>query len=349
LDARQQRELRESAMMCAVKGLGRALASLWVTLASIAAAAVVALAGQGTAMPVGLYIALPFAALFVNLVAALATNPVLRRQGGLLGFHLALAGLALLVATDRLMAFYGHVEISEGAVFDPTLVEANAGPLHPWKLDRVRFAQGGFDISYAPGMKRRDTVSEIFVPDGHDGWQRALIGDDRPLIAAGYRFYTSFNKGFAPVLSYVAPDGVTHRGAVHLPSYPLNYFKQGNDWVLPGTEERVKLWLHLPGPVYDEARAWRFRKPEDARLVLIDGERRYELRPGETLAVRGGSLRYDELRSWMGYTISYNPLVPWMLAAAVLSILAFGWHAVAKFRRTPWDLDHRENGGADAR
>jgi len=336
-------------MMCAVRGFGRALASLWVTLASVTAAAVVALAGQGAAMPVGLYIALPFAVLFANLVAALATNPVLRRQGGLLGFHLALAGLALLVATDRLMAFYGHVEISEGAAFDPMLVEASAGPLHPWRLDRVRFAQGSFDISYAPGMRRRDTVSEVFVPNGRDRWQRVLVGDDRPLVAAGYRFYTSFNKGFAPVLTYIAPDGLVHSGAVHLPSYPLNYFKQGNEWVLPGTEQRVKLWLHLPEPVYDEARAWRFRKPEDARLVLIDGERRYELRPGETLAVRGGLLRYDELRSWMGYKISYNPLVPWMLAAAVLSILALGWHAVAKFRRTPCDPAQQKKGSVDAR
>jgi len=335
-------------MMCAVKIFGRALASLWVTLASIAAAAVVALAGQGEELPVGLYIALPFAVLFINLVAALATNPVLRRQGGLAGFHVALTGLALLVSTDRLMAFYGHVEILEGAAFDPALVQASAGPLHPWGLDRVRFAQGGFDIAYAPGMKRRDTVSEVFVPDGRDGWQRTLVGDDRPLVAAGYRFYTSFNKGFAPVLTYVAPDGLAHSGAVHLPSYPLNYFKQGNDWVLPGTGERMKLWLHLPEPVYDEARAWRFRKPEDARLVLIDGERRYELRPGETLAVRGGLLRYDGLRSWMGYTISYNPLAPWMLAAAALGVLALGWHVAAKIRRTPWDPELREDGGADA-
>jgi cytochrome c biogenesis protein len=246
------------------------------------------------------------------------------------------------------MAFYGHVEISEGAAFDPTLVEASAGPLHPWRLDRVRFAQGGFDISYAPGMKRRDTRSEVFVPDGHNSWQRTHVGDDKPLMAAGYRFYTSFNKGFAPVLTYVAPNGLAHSGAVHLPSYPLNYFKQGNDWVLPGTGQRVKLWLHLPKPVYDEAGAWRFRKPDDARLVLIDGERRYELRPGDTLTVRGGLLRYEELRSWMGYTISYNPFVPWMLAAAALGVLALGWHVAAKFHGTPWDPEPCKTGGADA-
>lgn len=336
-------------MMRALARLGRVLSSLWVTLACIAAAAAIALAGQDGALPVGLTIALPFAVLFVNLVAALATNPVLRRQGGLLGFHLALAGLALLIAADRLMAFYGHVEVSEGAAFDPMLVEASAGPLHPWRLDRVRFAQAGFDIAYAPGMKRRDTVSEVLVPDGRAGWRRVQVGDDRPLVAAGYRFYTSFNKGFAPVLTYVGSDGLAHSGAVHLPSYPLNYFKQGNDWVLPGTEELVKVWLHLPEAVYDETRAWRFRKPEDARLVLIDGERRYEMRPGEALPFRGGTLRYEELRIWMGYTISYNPLVSWMLAAVAFGMLALFWHAIAKMRRTPWDPKPPKNGCADAR
>ncbi|MFQ5618243.1 MAG: hypothetical protein ACE5FR_04655 [Rhodospirillales bacterium] len=335
-------------MIGALARIGRALASLWVTLAGLAAAAVVALAGQGGALPVGIYIALPFAVLFLNLVAALATTPALRRQGGLLAFHLALAGLALLIAADRLMAFYGHVEVSEGAAFDPALVEASAGPLHPWRLDEVRFAQGSFEIAYDPGMKRRGTVSEIFVPAGRIGWQRVVVGDDRPLIAAGYRFYTSFNKGFAPLLTYVTPDGLAHSGAVHLPSYPLNYFKQGNDWVLPGTEEHVKLWLHVPQPVYDEARSWRFAKPKDARLVLIEGGRRHELRPGQSVRIHGGLLRYDALRSWMGYTISYNPLVPWMLAAVALGVLAFAWHAVTKLRGTPWDPEPPRGGYADA-
>jgi len=336
-------------MTSALTRAGRAAASLWVTLASVAAAAAVALAGGGDMVfPVGLYIALPFAVLFVNLIAALATNAALRRRGGLLGFHLALAALALLVAADRLMAFYGHVEVTEGAAFDPDLVEASAGPLHLWTLDRVRFAQGGFDIAYAPRMKRQDTVSEIFVPDGGAGWARVLVGDDTPLIAGGYRFYTSFNKGFAPLLTYVGQDGRAQSGAVHLPSYPLNYFKQGNEWVLPGTEERVKLWLHLPEPVYAEDLAWRFRKPDDARLVVIDGEQRHELRPGDVLPLRGGTLRYDELRGWMGYTISYNPLVPWMLAAAALGVLCLAWHVAGRLRRTSWELERRTAGGAHA-
>jgi cytochrome c biogenesis protein len=324
----------------------RAMASLRVTLAGLIAAAVVALIGQDGTWPIGVYIALPFAVLFVNLVAAVATNPALRAQGGLLGFHLALAGLALLVAADRLTAFYGHVEVTEGTAFDPTLVEANAGPFHRPGLDRIRFTQGGFEIHYAPGMKRRKTFSTVYLADGAS--RAVTVGDDSPLVAGGYRFYTTFNKGFAPVVTFIAADGTAHSGSIHLPSYPLNYYKQGNEWEIPGTGVRMKLWLHIPSPVYAEDRAWRFRKPEDATLVLVDGQRRHELRPGDVIEVGGGMLRYEELRSWMGYTISYNPLISWILAAAAVAAFCLLWHSIARFRRSAWDRGERK-GLADAR
>lgn len=311
-------------------------ASLWLTLACVVAAAAVALAGQAFALPVGAWIALPFAGLGLNLLAALAVTPKLRRRAGLLGFHLALAALALLAATDQLVALKGHVEITEGTAFDDRLVVAEAGPFHPWRLDQVRFVQGGFEIDYAPGMKRGETRSTVMLPADANRWREEIVGDDDPVVIADYRFYTSFNKGFAPVLTYVDRRGVEHTGSVHLPSYPLNYFQQGNDWNLPDGTGLVKLWLNIPEPVYDADRAWRFRKPEDAVLVIIDGQARHELRPGESMPLASGSLRYDELRSWMGYTVAYNPLTSWMLAAAAIGILSLAGHMTARFLSVPW-------------
>ena len=316
----------------------RKLASLRVTLTCICVAVAVALLGDSEgSWPVGVTIAIPFGILFLNLLAALAANVTLRTSPGLFGFHLALAALALLAAADRLTGLTGHVEVTEGVSFDPALVEAEVGPFHTWGLDRVRFRQGGFEIAYDPGMKRRGTVSTVYLPGDDGASYRMEVGDDTPLVIGHYRFYTSFNKGFAPLVTFTDSAGTAHSGVIHLPSYPLNYYKQGNEWSLPGTDKRVKVWLHLPDEVYVEEEAWRFRKPENAVLVVMADGARHEMQPGETLSLGSGHLRYDELRSWMGYTIAYNPVVPWMLAAAAVAILCLAWHVIGKIRAAPWD------------
>lgn len=319
-----------------------AVASLWLTLVLLLLAMLLLLVTQFTDWPLAAFTALPFAGLCLNLLGAIAMTRKLRRQVGLLGFHLALAILALLVAGDRLMSLTGHVEVTEGAAFDARLVEAQEGPLHPWSLDRIRFLQGDFSIDYGPKMKRRHTRSKVFLPDGEGGYQALLVGDDDPLVFGDYRFYTSFNKGFAPVLRYRDAAGRVTTGAVHLPSYPLNYFKQGNDWRLPDNSETLKLWLHLPEPVYDEEGAWHFAKPRDAVLVVLRGDERREMRPGDRLALGGGELGYESLASWMGYTISFNPLRRWMLAAIAVAILCLAWHAGRKMVLVPWQSAGQE-------
>lgn len=311
------------------------VASLRLTVVLLAITAAVALAGETAGVAVGPVIAMPLGGMVLNLLAAIATNGKLRRQAGLLGFHLCLAALALLAALDRLTALEGHVEVSEGAAFDPALAQVQAGPWHWGRLADVRFVQGPFEISYAPGVKRRETFSTIRVPDADGQWHRVVVGDDKPLVAGSYRLYTSFNKGFAPILSFVDHSGRSHRGAVHLPSYPLNDFRQGNDWVLPGTDRTVKLWLSIGEPIVMPDASWRFHKPKGAVLVLIEGDKRRELAPGDSVTLGDGVLRYEELGSWMGYTISYNPFGPWMLAACLAGILFFAWHVFGKLWRRP--------------
>lgn len=335
-------------MISRLHTLIRRMASLRLTLACLALAAAIALAGQAVGGTAGVWIALPFAMLFFNLLAALAVTPKLRRHAGLLGFHLALAALAMLAAFDRLVSLSGHVEVTEGIPFDSRMVEAEAGPLHPWRLDQVNFVQGEFVIDYAPAMRRLETRSTVLLStaDGHG--RSVVVGDDDPVVVGDYRFYTSFNKGFAPVLTYVDAAGRTHTGAVHLPSYPLNYYKQGNGWTLPDGKKQVKLWLHVPEPVYDPDGEWRFRKPVGAVLIVMSDGERHELHTGDDLALGDGRLRYDELRTWMGYTISYNPFTPWMLAAVLVGILCLAWHMALKFINVPWQTAGAEREGRDA-
>ena len=42
---------------------------------------------------------------------------------------------------------------------------------------------------------------------------------------------------------------------------------------------------------------------------------RAELAPGERVAIPGGTLIYERLSTWMGYRVSYNATLPWLLAA----------------------------------
>lgn len=320
----------------------RRIGSLDVTLGLLLAAAAYLLYRRWMDVPVGWGMALPLAGMGINLLAALASNKVLRTQGGLLVFHLALATVMLAASVGQLVQMEGHVEVTEGVAFDPQQVVSRAGPLHNWKLDRANFVQGRFSISYGPGMNRRETVSHVILKRDEGRGGAAQIGDDKPLIIQGYRFYTTFNKGFAPEMTFVDGQGRTMRGVVHLPSYPLFEYKQTNDWQPPGADEPIKFWLKMPRPVFNEKTAWRFRKPENPRLVVIDRQSRRELRLGESVEVSGGRIRFDGLRTWMGYKIRYDPASSWVLAASIIAVLGLIWHIVAKFFASPWHMAESE-------
>jgi cytochrome c biogenesis protein len=49
------------------------------------------------------------------------------------------------------------------------------------------------------------------------------------------------------------------------------------------------------------------------------------------MVLPGGTLRYDGLRSWMGYRASRDPTLPWLLAAALLAAGALAWHYTQRF------------------
>jgi hypothetical protein len=309
--------------------LVKRLASLWLTLFAIMLAALLLAASRFLEREVGVWIALPFVLLFLNLAASLATNERMRAKPGLLVFHIGLAVLALVAAWGRLTVFNGRVEVSEGQSFDRTLVVGKAAPWHRDRLGEIDFIQLDFDINYAPGMKRRNTASRVAVPDRGASRRTVTVGDDVPLVIAGYRFYSTSNKGFAPLIALTDPQGGVTAGLVHLPSYPVNEDRQGETWRIPGTEREIALWLHIAKPVFDENHAWIFKKPEDARLVVIDGERRSELKPGEGVDLPEGKLTYLELRSWMGYSIFYDPSLPWMAAAGLVAAGGLAWHSLA--------------------
>lgn len=280
----------------------------------------------------------PLAAFALNLAAAVWINPVFRRQTPLLIFHLALIALVLLVALGRLTYLKGQLELAEGEVFDGRLTQEESGPWHSRKLAALNFTNAGFSVEYATGIRRGATRNQVEWT-GADGqiW-REVIGDQDPLILAGYRFYTSFNKGFAPTfIWYPASGGAPMMGTVHLPAYPLHEYKQAMEWTPPGSTTPLWVMLQFDEVILDPAKPSEFRLPTKYQIVVRSKEERRELKPGEVMRFAEGRLVYDGLRSWMGYTVFYDFTMPWLLAAGVLAVASLAMHYWTKFLTRPWN------------
>jgi cytochrome c biogenesis protein len=273
----------------------------------------------------------------VNLVAAVLRHPAFRHRSALLAFHLALLAIVVLVAAGRLTYLKGQLELSEGEAFAGALSSAESGPMHRSELDRAGFINEGFTIRYEKGVRRAETRNAVRWIDERGVERQALIGDNEPLVLRGYRFYTSFNKGFAPVFVWRPEAGAPQRGTIHLPAYPLHEHGQALEWTLPGTRSAVWTMLQFDEPLLDPERVSQFRLPDRHKLVIRVGDARHELTPGASLTLPEGVLVYERLSTWMGYTVFYDWTLPWLFAACALAFASLAWHFARKFSARPWD------------
>ncbi len=305
----------------------RSLASLRLTLAGMIMLAIGAALTYDNRlnMPVWVLV-VPLAVLSVNLSAAILTNERINRQLGLLVFHVGLLGIVVLAAVGRLTFMDAHTELSEGQEFTPdALLEVKKGPLHAGRLNQVHFVQGPYTVEYAEGMQRGLTHSQVAIAAPGGGLTTKVIGDDRPLVLEGYRFYTTFNKGFSVILTWLPTQGIPITGRVNLPSYPLYDYKQDNTWT-PQDGPPIKFWLQLATGLREDA-AWTL----DARnsqgvLVVTQKDQRIELKPGETADIEGGALRYERLSSWMGYKMYYDPTLHWLFVVSIIAVVGLAMH-----------------------
>lgn len=280
-------------------------------------------------------LAVPMSLLALNLTAAILVYPSINRKPGLLMFHLGLLSICVLAAVGRLTYYEAHVEMSKGQVFAADAAnDVEQGPIHTGNIENVRFAQGPWTVDYTSRLTRGPTRSHVLVPDEQGGWQEAVVGDDTPMVLEGFRFYTTFNKGFAAVLTWIPDEGESVTGTIHMPSYPLFDYNQSNSWQPPGGQE-IKFWLRLK-TAYDIDGSWTLDgNTSSAKLVVNTGEKRHELDPGQAVPMEGGQLRYDELTTWMGYLIIYDPTLFGLFIASMLAVLGLSLHYWRKFSRTP--------------
>lgn len=290
------------------------------------------------------WVAIPLALLGVNLLAAITTNRSFRRQPALLAFHVCLLLVIVLAGLGALLQYDGHVELVEGEVFDASRVEVtDRGLLRHSGPESLQFEQGRIAIDYAPGLIRQSTFSDVKVrrEEGYTGALR--FGDRASMTIDGYRFSTSFNKGFATILKWTGSDGRVLIGAINFPSYPEFEWKQINEWTTPGGEG-LKFELVL-STAADRTRAWRLQSEGSdfaVRLSHADG-RTTQLRRGESLSLSGGKLTVADLRLWMGYRVDSNPMLHWVFIAALMSVAALSLH----FNKKYWNVGLRH--GAEVR
>ncbi len=314
-----------------------ALASLKLTLAGLVALGAGVLASYAGAIESTWGLAAPLGVLATNLGAAVLGNAAFRRQAPLLVFHLALLAIVVLAAAGRLTYLKGRLELSTGETFSGELAQSERGPLHRSRLERAAFTNEGYTIGYSAGIRRDETRNAVAWTGAGGRVQRAVIGDQRPLVLEGYRFYTSPNKGYAPVFGWRPKDGAPRLGTIHLPAYPAHEYRQALDWTLPGSDIGVWTMLEFDEVILDPAKPSQFRLPERHRVIVRIGDERRVMTVGDRLELAQGTLAYQGLTTWMGYTVYYDWTLPWLLAACVLAVASLAWHFLRQFAAQPWD------------
>jgi cytochrome c biogenesis protein len=323
------------------------LASLRLTLVLLALLLVAVVVALYSGENITWVLVVPLTLVGINLLAAIIVSPAFRRHPGLMVFHVALMAILVLVTAGRLTYLKGHVDLATGQTFEGQLAESEAGPWHAGDLDEVRFTNEGFTIEYAPGWRRGHTYNRVSWSSdksGRDG--DAIVGDNTPLLIEGYRFYTSHNKGYAPVFLWQPERGGSPElGTVNLPSYPLNDYRQAAEWSPPGSDQSLWVMLEIQEDVMPLDSHTSFQLPEQHQLIVRTDGQRYLLQPGDTLPLADGRLTYEGLTSWMGYRVQYDWTIHWLFAAAALGIAGLGWHYWQTYNQRPWRPRYADTAG----
>lgn len=312
------------------------LASLRLTLVGLGLMVLVAMLVYDNPQAVSVWVlVVPMSFLAINLSAAIVSNQRINQQPGLLLFHVCLLALLILTGIGRLTHLDSHFEIMTGAEFEPqALQEIDVGPLHGGRLDQVKFIQGPYTVEYDAGLRRGLTHSFVRVFENGE-WSEHEVGDDRPLILHNYRFYTTFNKGFSAVMTWIPDTGSPVIGAVNMPSYPLFEYKQDNSWTPPDGQP-IRFWLRLTTGL-NEDEAWVLDASQAQGILVVNaGDTRHELKVGQQTALPGGQLRYDALTTWMGYRVFYDPTLVWLFVVAVVGVLGLSQYLWQKINLQPW-------------
>ena len=302
------------------------LASRWLTAVFfLVATGATVLVGSGNRSAT-LWMALPFALLVLNLVAAILIHRRLRADTALLVLHLALLALVAAVVVSRLTYLDAQAALFQGTVFEGETVKLVHGPLNSGRLDHLAFANEGLRTRYDSSGRYVGTDHLVSWMDAAGRRQKAVIGDDHPLTLNGYRIYAVRQRGLAPLLRWEEPGKPAVVKRIDLDDHRDADYPPSANWTLA---EGLEAWAQV--------RQAPWKPPLDGverdfgiaglahTLIMRINEQRFELQPGESIDLPQGRLTYMRLGTWMGYRIVYDPLASWVLASALLAIGSLAW------------------------
>ncbi len=294
------------------------------------------------------------------------------REGGSLLFHLSFYVLLAAIIFGQLLTFEGQRGVVEGeAGFRDTAVSYwsyspgrwfGEGDHAGWRMELEEFHVDWVRDPLAPGAGQpTEFRSDVLITpsDGSEPY-RETIDSNQPIDIEG-RQVTQLDWGYAPRVvvevdgevvhdGFITPtleDSGAYRGAVKAPAAEPDV---GLDiFFYPFAPEDEELGRPIPtGAPWDEAPMLLFQQYRgDLQLgatqqtvnqldtSALDSEGGGYLRPGQELSSHDVTVRFPELRRWVGFQVSSRPAIPALLAGAALLVGGL-IPALYAYRRRLW-------------
>ncbi len=300
------------------------------------------------------------------------------REGGSLLFHLSFYVLLGAVVFGQLAGFTGQVGVVEGEPgFSDTISQYWVrDPGRMWEEDdhaAWTLALDAFEVDWvrdplAPGAGQATTfASDVTVTSADGEVTETRIEGNAPVTFDGMKV-TQLDWGYAPLfqvevdgevvwedfaIARASGDGIPHfRSAVKAasadPDVGLDLFlfpfaPDGDD----GPQLTGAPWADAPLAVVRSYRGdlqlgrtqqsiWQL----DTSALEPGGD--VSLRPGTEFVFEDGvTVRFVELRRWVGFQVSNRPQLPWLLLASAM-LLGGLWPALYAYRRRLWVAASRD-------
>jgi cytochrome c biogenesis protein len=295
------------------------------------------------------------------------------REGGSLLFHLSFYALLAAVVYGQLSGFTGQVGVVEGepgfadaqALYwtrDPGRLwseDDHAG----WTLELDAFTVDWVRDPLAPGAGQPTTFASDVTVTSRDGEvTTTTVEGNAPVTFEGMKV-TQLDWGYAPRFEVLVDGEVVHDGfvvarqdgegiphfrtAVKAPSAEPDV---GLDvFIYPFAPDGADGTPQLTGAPWDEAPLAIVRNYRgDLQLgrtqqsvwqldtSLLESRGGAFLRPGSEVTLDDGvTVRFVEMRRWVGFQVSNRPQLPWLVLASAM-LLGGLWPALYAYRRRLW-------------
>jgi cytochrome c biogenesis protein len=299
------------------------------------------------------------------------------REGGSLLFHLSFYVLLAAIVFGQLLSFEGQRAVVEGESFADTPVSYwtyrpgrwwGEADHTGWVLDLDAFTVDWVRDPGAPGAGQPSVFrSDVTVSRADGEVVETVIEGNRPLVVDGAKIH-QLDWGYAPWvevevdgeqvyaghLTATLTDGGFFRAAVKAPAADPDL---GLEVMLfpyaPDRESGPALtgapWDDAPLIIFQQYRGdlqlgrtqQTINELDTSQLASVGGG---AMRPGgEVVMADGVTVRFVELRRWVGFQVSARPQVPYLLLASAL-LLAGLFPALYAYRRRLWVVAVRPPG-----